>query len=253
MKKPHALSTEQRWLILRQAADTRSPVVLSCKTTGGWLTFKSNFLCDISDDGSLTIAHPSSPDYPTPEIVEGQKIGITFRQGHKKFLFKTTVKQRRHDQSNHITSLILYPPADIFEHPRRLYERVLIPQSCKIGAEIWFGDPDNRESQDSTIYRGTIVDVSAGGIGIALPENHYPDCQRGAPVVCSFRVEINRSPLIVQTQFRYFKELDDGSKIMGLQFVGLEAAEKGQAKLERILTLMSRFQKYNKKPIKKHL
>ena len=253
MKKPCQITSSKQNTILQEAASNRKMIVLTCKTPDGWLTFKSHFVSDISEDGSLLTAYPVSSDYPTPEIVEGQEVSISFRRGHKKFLFSTIVAKRYQNQSHIMPILKLKPPTSIYEHQRRLYKRVPAPKGLKFTADIWINYPISKEPQDPHIHHGIIADLSAGGTSVIIPSEQKPHCKIGTPAVCSFRVGIGKPPVIADAQFRYWDERDDGYGQIGLQFAGLGATQEGRAKLERILLMINQFRQLGHRPINSHL
>src|SRR6185436_70469 len=95
MSLPRDLAPAQRADVLRQAIEKRLPLVASI-WHDRWLLLRSRFLpCDPVGD-LLCIEPPTretSNDSAAPpvEIPPGAHIGITFRRGHHKCLFSTTV------------------------------------------------------------------------------------------------------------------------------------------------------------------
>ena len=251
--KPHQININKQQKILEEAATRRTPIVLSYKSMEEWLTFKSHFAADVSDDGSLLIAYPVNTDHTASEIISGQNVDITFRWGNKKILFNTDVAGRYRDPSHSMPILKLHPPNTMYEHQRRIYERIAAPKGMKITADLWIEKPNSDRSQSSAIIRGIIMDISAGGISIAVPNEQKQNCNVGDTVVCSFNVEMGRSPAIIYSQFRRWQETDKDFGIMGLQFTGLKATQQGQAQLERVLKLIKRFKQASKKPFTNHL
>ena len=93
----------------------------------------------------------------------------------------------------------------------------------------------------------------AGGVSVAVSSEHKPNCNPGDNVVCSFSVEKGRPPIIVYTHFSNWLDSDNNLGIIGLQFTGLKATQKGQAYLEQILTLIKQFKKASGQQLTNHL
>ncbi|MHC4443139.1 MAG: flagellar brake protein [Planctomycetota bacterium] len=253
MNKPHRVDAEKQKRILEEATHRQISVTLKYKTTDEWLIFKSNFTNNVAHNGNLFITYPTSTDHPTPEITPGQNMDISFRWGNNRILLNTTVAGRYHDPAYNMTILELNPPNAMYEHQRRFYERALAPERIKIPVDLWIGDPNTNEPQSSAIIRGTIMDISAGGIGVTISNEHKPNCKPGNNVVCSFSVEKGRPPVIIYSQFHHWQDLDNGFGILGLQFTSLKATQQGQAQLEQILTLIKRFKQAAIKQCTNHL
>ncbi len=80
--------------LLTEAADRQVQAVISHRLDSGWTTYKSRILQADSAGGFLIIEHPQpSLGQVPPELAPGEKIGLTFRRGHKKCLCSVEIER----------------------------------------------------------------------------------------------------------------------------------------------------------------
>jgi len=242
MRYPREVSLSQQKKILEEASARRTPIVLSCQNTGGWQTFKSHLLNNPRDNRSIFIAYPYGIKKRAINFSAGQNVGISFRSGHKKFLLNTTISALQVDRLRKGPILKLNQPENMYMLQRRHFDRVRAPEGMAVDIEVWMDHPDDENLDLTPRYHGTIVDLSAGGVSLKLPNEQDPQWEVGDPIFCSFQASSGLTPVNIITQFRYREQVDDYFYRMGLQFVGLEATPEGRQILKDILKLIHQFQ-----------
>jgi c-di-GMP-binding flagellar brake protein YcgR len=244
MSLPRQLDTQRRQESLDLAVSRRFIVSLSLKNDDGWNSYKSRFLARDDQTGELIVEYPSPADQPIPEVAPLQNIGVSFRRGHKKCLFNTTVRSRRNYSTENgakTAALQLALPANVFELQRRVFYRTPIPDEMTIEVRIWPGSDDTRTAE-SAPYRGTLLDLSAGGLSFILEGEDTPQWKVNTPITCWLSPGAGEPPIEAAAQFRHCEPDADDHMRVGLQFAGLEASKQGRATLQRILDLTMRLQ-----------
>ena len=244
MSLPFQLDTQRKRQSLDEAVARRFIVALSLQNDDGWVSYKSRFLAKDDTTGELIVEYPSPTDRPMPEVAPMQNIGVSFRRGHKKCMFNTTVRARRNYSTPNgaeTVALQLALPSNVFELQRRMFFRTPIPDTMAIEVRIWAGG-DATQTSESTPYRGPLLDLSAGGLSFILDGEETPPWKVNTPIHCWLKPNAGESPIEAAAQFRHCEPQDDDRMRVGLQFAGLEASQEGRAIMQRILDLTTRLQ-----------
>lgn len=246
MNRPFQINPNRKAQLLREAASRRLVASVTCKMSDGWATLKTRFLALEDDRHELIIEYPSSPGRVAPEIVGGQSIGVSFRRGHKKCVFNAMVLERCHysfSKVKGVPALRLQWPEEMCELQRRLYYRAVIPEGTTIPVDLWRGDAKGVRPPESEILRGIMLDLSAGGISIALPFGAFPRLEEDKVATCSFPVDKGEPPATIVGRVRYWDETDAHHLRVGLHFVNLDSSPNQRETLERVVRLAIRFQR----------
>lgn len=231
--------------LLRELMARQIPITLSSRGPDGWTALRSRVLAFDDRADRLTVEYPSDGEGRQVEIVAGQSVGIAFRRGHRKCVGNALVTGRSWQvlsPGTNVPVLQLAVPEELHELPRRLFYRAPVPEGVSIPVDFWRGDANHLRPRAQDIHRGTMADISAGGVGVLLPGGNAPRFDLDDPVVCSFTVERQAPPVSVCARFRYADDTHRGQLRIGFQFVGLDASPAGRATLDRIARLATRFQ-----------
>ncbi len=256
MSQPIQLDPDRQDELLHEAASRYLAVVVTCRAADGWTTLRSRFLGTDAKDQQLFIEYPSGSGTVTPEIVGGQNIGVSFRRSHKKCVFNTMVLGRCQfslSATEGLPALKLRWPEQMCELQRRLYYRAPVPEGITVPVELWRGRAEDRRSQNDPIYRGTMLDLSAGGVSVALPSDDSPCWHEGDPASCEFQAGSGEPPTTVSGRLRHWEEIGGGCVRVGLHFVGLDSSPDQRDTLERVIHVTVRFQRAEMDRVAKRL
>ncbi|RME40317.1 MAG: hypothetical protein D6788_03560, partial [Planctomycetota bacterium] len=123
--------------VLQEAITRNRPIVLTHHSPGGWRTFKSSFLSGSSSRRRIWIKPPTfSAGVQAAPPQPGDRVGVTFRVGHKKCGFGTTLEPGldREEQSG---TLVLRWPERLQQLQRRVFERVALPPALIVPVRFW--------------------------------------------------------------------------------------------------------------------
>ncbi len=220
---------------LHDAIAQRASITLQVKTPSGWAVWKSRLLSGEGD--RLTIAHPQGPQIGEADFVVGQTVGIALRRNHGKCLFESEVLSRESQTG----TVVLRWPEDVQELQRRLYSRARVPDHVTIPVNLSRLSPDGSAEIASTPRRGILLDLSGGGMSVAVPADARNKWRRGDLMRCLVPLEPAREPCELTACLRFVEKAPQGHLRMGMQFVGLEASADGRATLKSIARAAGRF------------
>lgn len=239
MSQINYLSDAKRTEALEDAVQRRLPAVLSVRGDDGWTAHKTRFLSQQPTENTLIFEYPlSEAGQHPPEFVPGNALGCSFRRGHKKCLFASNVVQRTQldlDGRTNVSALAIASPEQIQQLQRRAYNRAVIPTDQPVHIDIWEGGlaaESRARKGEIPVYPGHMVDVSAGGVSILLPEGHDPQLRIGDTVGCRFCPDPAMPSIAVNANFRQSILIEDGQVRLGFQIIGLEATPDGAAVLQ---------------------
>lgn len=239
----HSLAVDglQRDEILAEAAAKRTPIMLSCQSSGQWLSLKSRFLSCDGSSRRLVAEYPAAVEGErAPDIEQGQCVGISFRRGHKKCIFSSVVAAKERfqvDQRNQVGALVIRWPDELCQMQRRAYFRVEPPAEQTVAVYLWPGGAQVRQRVGSSgwpLHVGQLMDLSAGGFRVAVAGGQDPQFSVGQTVGMEFVPEPNRPPIVADAHFRHRQPIDEERVSLGFQFVGLEQSRRGQELLARL-------------------
>jgi len=234
--------TRHEWLL--QEAQNHGPIVLNARISHRWLVLKSRFHGVNRENGLLFIEDPSQQGRGRSEFEIGQNVGISFRHRHKKCIFETQIIDESlpdKEGTSSVPIISLRWPDRIHEFQRRLYSRAKVPPRLTIPVDIC---PENNRPIQTTggmAYRGLMLDLSAGGMNIALPAEKHTHLKAGDTVTCTFALEPGQAPQEISGWLRHCEQVPGGHLRVGLQFLGLEASTEGYKTLRRLGQAANRF------------
>lgn len=226
--------------ILNDSISQQRRLVLTHNSPLGWRTFPSRFLSGSASLQALQVAAPISCNSSAPLPAPGETLGVTFRLGHKKCMFGTTVKSVHQDGGEGEVTLCW--PDHLQQLQRRLYERAKPPKDAVIAVRFWCEAVASGTAAEARCVRhGQLEDISAGGIRIKVA--HPNEIELGATYRCAFAPRPGKSSLVLDALVRHREAADYGRTSIGFQFVGLETTVEGRQLLDRLARTVSQFQR----------
>jgi hypothetical protein len=164
----------------------------------------------------------------------GQSVGLSLKYEGGKFIFETRVGDFEFSAASAGGIIMLELPEQIEMISRRSYFRVRVPEKLEVTVSIRHRGFRPNNGNDKC-QQGRLIDISAGGLQIALPATQRPDFAEGQFVVISFSPLPSEKPIEFSAQLRNILSTADGSCFCyGLQIIGLEASKEGRETLARL-------------------
>ncbi len=241
------IESDRRDDILTEAADRQVPVVLSRQVGHCWATYKSRFLRGDSAGRFIVLAHPlPDPGQAPPELAPGERIGLTFRRGHKKCMCALEIdKLVTFEQNGMTVAGFQVPwPDKLQELQRRIYFRANVPAGRHIEVKVWEAGmvaerPDSWQAMPH--HTGLLQNVSAGGCRVILDAIRDPQLETGDSVRIQFQPDPRSEPLTIEAMFRHGDEMPQRKLSLGFQFVGMELSAQGRDMLQALARVVSTF------------
>ena len=249
---------ERKNEIIANAIRRQSPCVITCRTAGGWQTHKAKFVSASSATGRLFVEVPRG-DGPAekPLFLPGERLGVSFRRGHKKSMFATAVvgpgPAASGASEGDLECVELAWPDTLQELQRRVYFRAL-PPGRKIHVRFWPGGVAARAKTDGNgpgLFHGMLHDLSAGGMRVLTTGISPETFTVGDTLGCSFTPKPRGDTLVLDATFRHFQRAEDGMVSLGFQFVGLETTERGRNLLVKLARVVTDYQRGRGRPARK--
>jgi anti-anti-sigma regulatory factor len=120
---------------------------------------------------------------------------------------------------------------------RRKYVRLRIPTWLEINVLLWHGgrNDDYNKLIPGHFWHGRLVDISEGGIQVAIDADERTPLGKGQLIGLEFRPAPAEPLLIFDARIREVLPTADGKNIcLGLQFTGLEANPEGQQGIRKL-------------------
>jgi hypothetical protein len=210
------------------------------------------------DDASLAVAVlPGVPSAdgnsqsfewrPRPVNIHiGQSVGLSLKYDDGKFVFETEVIDFEFSANSSGGIIMLEMPQEIELISRRSYFRVRVPEKLDIKTAIWHRLFRHGETQEKR-WQSRLIDLSAGGLQVAIPVTQKPDFSEGQFVQIAFAPMPSEQPMEFSAQIRNILPTADGLCVCyGLQIVGLEASSEGRATLGRLAAATELYFELNK-------
>lgn len=241
MSGTHVLVRSQQDHILDESAHHERFAVLTHQGPEGWRLLKGRFAPNKQENASIHLAIPWPNGNRQTRLPEpGDSIGCTFRVGHKKCMFESTVDQT--ERLPEAASVILRRPSQIQQLQRRVFERSAPPPGDIIAIRFWREQNDNANTSGlRDIRHGQLEDISAGGLRVKVARPQ--DIEDGAVYRCTFAAKPGKPPFLLDAILRHREAAEEGRASLGFQIIGLEATAEGRRTLDRLARLVSHFQR----------
>ena len=251
--------------VLQTAIDMKVPVIMSYLSKDKWHVAK--VLLTNLDGDRLAVESLVSRRQRPINIRIDQPVGVSFKYGHGKFVFDTTVKALEpsadpETQRQRGGIIVLAFPDKIEVIQRRSYFRVNVPESLKVKVLLWPRSGRREEADpkhDAVVEthnccQGRLMDISAGGTQVIVPKQNdagQASFKKGQFISIRFTPMPYETPLILNAQIRnILPTVDEQSSSLGLQFVGLEASPEGRTVLSRLIGIVERYYQINQSGVK---
>lgn len=231
--------------VLQAAAERRIPAIMSYLSAGKWRLSRI-LMRDIEADRFSARVSPRKKSYLV-NIQAGLTVGISFRYGYEngRYVFDTMViGLEPATQRSGAETIVLAMPEQIELIQRRSYLRVKVPASLDVDVTMWHhGYIDGHgKVPPANCFEGKLVDISAGGIQIAVQASLEPDFRKGQYVGLRFSPLPYETPLVFNAYVKnIFPSVNRQCLCYGLQMVGLEASPEGRLILQRLCNVVEQY------------
>lgn len=228
---------EQRLNILCSSVERRLRLVVTYRLDGCWRSCKGQFQSPL-ERGKTFTALMEMGDSRSAAPKPGDTVGVSFRVGHKKCMFSTTLRTVKSiSGEQHFTFAW---PTQLQQLQRRAYERALPPPGNVVAVRFWRADSGTAADQRD-VKHGQLEDLSAGGMRIKVAP--LIDVEMDIAYQCVFAPRAGAPPILVEATLRHREAGDQGRVSLGFQFIGLETTAEGQRLLDRLARIVSQFQR----------
>ncbi len=234
--------------ILKALTEQKLPAIMSYMSKGKWHVAKV-LLTDIG--ATWLTAEVAARKSPQPiNIRIDQPVGISVKYGYGKFIFETRVvalEPSGKPDCGGIISIVLPDRMEMVQ--RRSYFRVEVPAAMKVNALVWHrrGNEGNSVGDPENYFQATLVDISAGGLQVAIDSTHKTDFRKGQFVCIRFTPMPYETPLMFDAQIRTILPTADSERLcLGMQIVGLETSSKGRETLSRLVEVVEHYYQMNR-------
>jgi len=246
--KPEALQIEELTEVLNAVIDERAAAVMTYPSKGKWHTTKV-VLTELSRK-SLMVEVISRTAMQSMETQIDQRVGISFEHGYDKFILESVVAGFEASvKTGARGKIVLELPGRAEKVQRRNFFRVPVPKRMKVNTLFWHQRHHDEpiETPAENYWQGRLVEVSAGGMQIAVSEQRRPSFKAGQFVGLQFTPMPYEKPLLLEGRIRRIAESTDRQRLyLGLQIIGLEASPEGRQQLRRLCSVIESYSHINK-------
>ena len=235
--------------LMVMVAGKTTPAVMTHISKGKWHMTKVSLLYACSYSVHLEI--PQKDRHHPVNIRIDQPVGISFKHDYSKYVFDSTVTG--FEPGVNIDSggiIVIASPERVDRLQKRNFYRVSVPTGLNIRAIFWHrGYIDNtKRVPDENQWQGTLVDLSAGGLQIAIDPSQRPNFSQGQLIGMQFTPMPYEKPILLECQVRHIAPTADGKMLsLGIQIIGLEATAEGRDTLHRLCDTVKLYYDLNAK------
>ncbi len=239
--------------LLGQVTEKRIPVTITAKDEANWQVYKSNFLAVQANRVIFTQPVPDTFGAES-NLSDGQEVAISFKKGYYKHLLVSRViahEDYELDPGISTPTIVVLIPDKIERIQRRAYNRGVVPEGQTVTAAFKrIGEsPGSNQS-----YQGELTDLSAGGLGMQIPESDATDLVEGEQFTMRFVPSPDQDLIVVNVRLRHItRDPDTSLGTLGFQIIGMEISEEGRATLRRIGRVVGLYQRQEKQAKKEDL
>jgi hypothetical protein len=254
MSKVGTLHGAEPRQILQAVIEKKVPAIMSYLSKRKWHVAKV-LLTSLGASQLNVQLSPREKPHPI-NIQVGQPVGISLKYGYGKFIFETRVVGfEPSPESTSGGTIVLAAPDRVEIVQRRSYFRVDVPGSLKVNVLMWHRGcaADNVQVPPENYWQGRLVNISAGGMQVAIDAPQVPEVKKGQFMGLRFTPMPYETPLMFSAQIRSILPTADGKSVcIGLQIVGLEASPEGRQVLQRICNVVEQYYKLQQSSAKQH-
>ncbi len=224
---------------VNDAVDKSIPLTVTFES-GGWVNLHSRFLA--IEGENLLVEIPIDRDGSARELAPAQKVDLSFKLKHHKYLTQARVAGYVHrtDKDNHETeTLSLCLPLHMQRIQRRSYSRVTVPVGKVIRVSVWRGGKDCEPTgPEGKVWSGTLGDFSAGGFRVIISADTGFDLNDGDSAGVRIAFDNGSESIYSDAEFRHCDH-EGRTLSLGFQFVGLAHTMQGRETLRTIAQRMA--------------
>ncbi len=245
----HGVKSRQ---VLQTIIEKRIPATLSYMADGGWSVARA--LIVELEEKTFAIRITPRKKSQMSNLQIGRSVGISFKLGYgreyDKFVFDTMITGLCSADTNNAIDFVLEIPEEIEIVPRRSYYRVKSPKRLLVPVCFWHRYCTTQDGE-TTIAAGPtwhsrLIDISAGGMQMALPAFPEHDFKKGDNVGVKFTPLEFETLLQLNAQVRNIIPTVDGKNVcIGLEMLGLEASPEGRLILSRLVGIVEQYEQMN--------
>jgi len=247
MKELQLLKKEELRDVLGQAVQKNLTAVLSHLTRGKWHLIKVSLRALTGQTLHVDTLGEETARLTNMEI--NQPVGVSIQQGFNKYIFETVVIGFETSVSQaQGRRIVLDLPERMDRMQRRAYSRVPVPKSLNVRVLFWHRGytDESRQVPMENYWQGRLLNISAGGVQIAVDFEQRPNFKIGQLVGLQFTPMSYQKPIHVEGQVRHIAQGAEGQRFcVGIEFVGLEAGSQGRRKLRRIINTINDYETKN--------
>ena len=183
------------------------------------------------------------------ELEVGQSVGMSLQYGYgggyDRFVFDTEViaVETSRDPMNG-GAIIFAIPEEVELVQRRSYVRVAVPEGADVNVDLanrCCGDIDDGDGFDLA-WSGRLVDISAGGLAVAIDSSERGDFARGQMLGVCFTPMSGETSLAFSAHVKSILPTVDNTNVcLGLEMIGLEASPEGRLILQRLCNVVDQY------------
>jgi len=199
-----------------------------------WFMFSGDML-DASGQ-SVWISYPQSDRRPADyEFSPGQRIGITFRGGFRRYLFSAVIAAV---EKSGIPALQLDLPEELQVSERRVTPRVEMPALATVDASIWLGGRQVKHDEVDVVvpvWSGIVLDLSEGGCYVRTDSEVSRYIEVGDVVGLQLTIGEGDALEQIMIDAQLCRSDPDGERLMvGLQFIDIDESKQTREAHEKI-------------------
>jgi hypothetical protein len=247
MNQPETIRNEQVVEAMEAAVREQASAIMTHLSRGKWHMTKVAIKIAAGDKLYVEIA-PREKPHPI-NIQIDQPVGMSLKLGYNKYIFDTIVLGFEPSiKSASGGTLILTMPERAEKLQRRSFFRVSVPKCFAVKVLFWhrgYKDGAN-EVPFENYWQARLLDVSAGGMQIAVESSLSENFKPGQLVGLQFTPMPYEKPILLEAQLRHAAPTSDGSELcMGLQIIGLEASVEGREVLAQLCGIVEQYHQIN--------
>jgi hypothetical protein len=172
-------------------------------------------------------------------------MSFRYGYGYGKFVFDSYVSGIESLPGSAESEVIMLSiPEQVEMVQRRSYLRAEVPEGLDVNVTLWhhgFIDGYGQFSSEHS-WDGKLVDISAGGIQVAIEAELEDNFKRGESIGLRFTPLPHETPLVFNANVKtILPAAGEGSICVGLQMVGLEASPEGRLVLQRLCNVVEQY------------
>ena len=247
MSEPQVLTNADVTHILQCVIDAGAEGVMSYLVKGKWhiceVVFKILTPCTVH------VEVKQQKILVPVDMAINQPVGISVRYEFNKYIFETIVVGFESSVNESCGGKILLElPGKIECMQRRAYSRAKVPADLNVKVLFWHRGymDDTKEAPPDNYWQGRMVNLSAGGLQIAVDIEQGPNFRVGQLVGLQFTPMSHQKPILLEAQVKHLAEKAEGKQLyVGVEFQGLEVSSEGRQKLRRMIDVVGEYEKQN--------